>query len=338
MTMSSSPDTSRQPEANAATQLADLTAQLNERDELVQVLTQRLEAAAEQLDRIRRNGGDRVHGGGGGGSAGLSPDWIKRQTALTERLEFLMDAVEELKPLSMLERVDRRVEAMIDVVREGGNLSVSGSYNSDNAESSRTQQSHSTSNSDGAGEKSDWEKMKAELMGDSTEEESTEKNESSTESSGIDSIEQKTGLGDELDFMPTVIPELIDIEIASMDDLKSAVVTRDVYIAELHSELRRIRLQRPVNWKVIREMSPSEMKPTFEKLEQRLQVELKKEELDLSLERAKVAREQGQLEQIRRRLEKEIRRLGSAQQETGGTAIAEGKDGKGWRGLFGKRT
>ena len=76
-------------EQSGAEQIATLLDQMRSKDALVAQLTEGLEAAAEQLDRIQRSGADRRHPSGGGGS---SRELVEQTGHLTSRVEEALES------------------------------------------------------------------------------------------------------------------------------------------------------------------------------------------------------------------------------------------------------
>src|SRR5262249_9373824 len=97
-------------------QISSLESQLREKEQLVTALTERLEQAADQLDRIRRNGGDRVLRGGGGG---LPPELIEEQRALTTALQHAVEQWEAAQPGAALGRIEVQIRELRDLVTNG---------------------------------------------------------------------------------------------------------------------------------------------------------------------------------------------------------------------------
>ncbi|HSG71507.1 MAG TPA: hypothetical protein VLA12_13885, partial [Planctomycetaceae bacterium] len=70
-----------------------LQEKLNQKEQVVQALTTRLEQAAEQLDRLRRSGADR----GGKLLAGIPAEVIEEQKTLINDLKATIKSWEELQ-------------------------------------------------------------------------------------------------------------------------------------------------------------------------------------------------------------------------------------------------
>ena len=82
--------TQSQSEQTGAQQIAALMDQMRSKDTLVLQLTERLGAAAEELDRLQRSGADRRAGGGGPGAS--SRELMEQTGQLTSRVEEALDS------------------------------------------------------------------------------------------------------------------------------------------------------------------------------------------------------------------------------------------------------
>ena len=81
-------------------QLTTLEAQLQEKEQLVAALTERLEQAAEQLDRLHRTGADRAMRTGGGG---FPAEMVEQQKQLVDDLQRSVQQWEDMQPGAMLD-------------------------------------------------------------------------------------------------------------------------------------------------------------------------------------------------------------------------------------------
>ncbi|MEZ6067564.1 MAG: hypothetical protein R3B90_18070 [Planctomycetaceae bacterium] len=113
--------------------------------------------------------------------------------------------------------------------------------------------------------------------------------------------------------------------------LHASILARDEYISYLIREFRTRRPLTRLDWDALAK-SPEDVTVRLQRLEQRLHVEIQKEELSLSLERARISREQVELQKVRTRLEKEIRRLGAtaADKSSASDLNASNSDSGGW--------
>ncbi|MBC7815966.1 MAG: hypothetical protein IAG10_03600, partial [Planctomycetaceae bacterium] len=88
---------------------------LKERDQIVQMLTQRLEQAADQLDRMQRTGGGR----GGAVAAGVPPELLENQQTMSGQMTQLLGQWEELQAAEMLTRIESRLNELHHLVSSG---------------------------------------------------------------------------------------------------------------------------------------------------------------------------------------------------------------------------
>lgn len=287
---------------DAARQIAALTAELQEREQLIETLTERLEEAAEQLDRVHRSGGDRALRGqsGTGGGAGLPSQMLEQHLASQGRLESFLQEWEDVQGASLLRRVDSRLEKLIEILRSDSPAGASAG-------------SHAMS---AAVSECDRRDVSAESVEQRPDESPAE--------------EAAIALPD------PPLPVAADETCA--ETLQTAVNARDMYITYLIRELRSRRPNEAIDWEAIRGC-PEEFEQRLQALEQQLQQNLQREELSISLERAKLGRERAELDRIRTRLDREIRQFGHAQhREAAEAPSSEESDNRStWRSLFGKR-
>ncbi len=94
-----------------------LEAQLADRDQLVAALTERLEQAAEQLDRLHRTGADR---GVRSGILGIPPELIQQQQKLVEDLQQAIQQWEDMQPGAFFGRLESQLTQIHDLVLNYG--------------------------------------------------------------------------------------------------------------------------------------------------------------------------------------------------------------------------
>jgi hypothetical protein len=307
--------------ASPAEQILMLTAELQERDRLVELLTERLEQAAEQLDRIHRTGADRGPRPAGGG--GLSGEAAERQAAVNERLDALLEAFEQIQAPALLERIDLRLDKLVHLLRDG-----CGANESRESSAHRTPGPAATPGNGPDG----WAELKAKLLKDQPAAAASAPVASAPSPGACAAAPAAAAAEPEADELPITEPPAPFAEGESDPQvLATAVQARDAYILSLINEFRRYRRSQPIDWESVKDC-PEELHKRLQRLEHRLLQEVKREELALSLERARLAREQAQLEQLRTRLDKEIRRLGSS-----APAEAEEPTTGSWSRVFGRK-
>jgi hypothetical protein len=86
--------------------------------------------------------------------------------------------------------------------------------------------------------------------------------------------------------------------------------------------------------------APEELRARLQQLEADYREHLRREECDMALERARLAREQNRLKQDRHKMELQMRKLGFTSDEfklPGGGSEAESGDDRSWRKMFGRK-
>ncbi len=305
---------------------SELEAKLREKEQLVGVLTQRLEQAAEQLDRVRRNGGDRRSGGGS-----MPVEFIEQQAKTLEELQLAVERFEAADSAEKLARIEMRVTEIRDMLVSGGaTVSANGSATDDGR--SPDQDS-----------KAAWEAMKAQLMGDGDEEppasnavEPSAAGNGQADESADSSVTPPPTMQAVLDVDPVDPPEEIDVEAVDAEALKQAVLDRDEYIAHLLARLRveQTRTHHPVDWEALADC-PDDLRERLEVQESKLEDALRRAEVELSLERARLSRVESELEHRGERLEKELVKLGIDDESLDKAADESAEKGPRWMRILG---
>jgi len=132
-------------------------------------------------------------------------------------------------------------------------------------------------------------------------------------------------------------PEPVDAQNATREELAQACETRDTYVVYLLQRLRRIESlgHVPNSWAGLENL-PDQLHARLESLEKRLEETLRLAEVELSLQRAKMAREEVRIRVIDEQLQKDLKR---ARLESGAASDADaGKDeqaGSRWKRMLG---
>lgn len=288
-----------------AEQIASLMDQVRSKDTLVMQLTERLEQAAEQLDRLHRSGADKRHGGGGGG--GGSRELVEQTGALTTRVEEALEAWNQTGP--QFDYICQRLDEIAGSLQGGATPSKGNSRSS-----SPSHAPASAAPAAGAAGGSFWEKMKSNMMDGSPAPAATPASTAPASPGQSPSAEGTEGAATSSDVVLQRIsapaPAVIEVETASIEELREAVTTRDNYISAIISELRTAE-PFPTLPSDLKEsgIAPEELVASLLEMESRLKTKMLREELDLSLERARIARERSKLELVKNQLESQIRRL-----------------------------
>lgn len=310
--------------------IAALEAKIKEKNKLVKSLTSHLEQAAEKLDRLHRKGtGKSVS------VAGIPKELVEQQKTLTEDLNRIVEQWEAMQMDAAMGRIEMQITEIRDLITSGSGVSGGTTIQAIRELSAISIQSndnqvsesiHALESQPAAGS---YEAMKAGLLSGSESQPSAEpapqitipaatvpeealQSESlSTETAPKEKEEANTYIEEEIqDVEP---PESIDLEHAQPDQLKEAIESRDTYLGYLIRKLRAAELSPRFTrgWQEL-EQTGEAVKERLEQLEETLNDNLVRAEIELSLERARLGRESIRLEQLEVQIEKKMKRLGSS--------------------------
>jgi hypothetical protein len=314
-----------------------LESQLAEKEQLVAALTERLEQAAEQLDRLHRTGADRALRAG---FAGIPPELIQQQQKLVDDLQRAVQQWEDMQPGAFFGRLESQLAHIQELVRysdrSGGERSSGSSSFSDHAESEHGGAERGNSRrSSSDSPQSILSFLKSGLQSEAAADESPKYEEAASPTSPAASVAVEIAL-------PPLqeAPEAIDSVNASQTELAAACERRDSYIIYLLQRLRQVESRGyvPNSWAGLENM-PAELRQRLEVLERRLQETLRLAEVELSLQRAKLAREEARVKSMDDQMQKELRRARDAndsheeEERRGDESSAGGR----WRRMLGRR-
>lgn len=316
-------------------QIELLESQLQEKEDLVFALTERLEQAAEQLDRFRRTGAKQNRGGGGG----IPAEIIEEQKSLFDEMRQMITQWEASQPGATLGRIEVQVTELRDLV--SGNFLGSGGGGAggqlasgigealsslQNQASAAASKPAASTTEDESHEPGSWEAQKAALMAGEpipTPEDSPSKAPVAAKEVPV------TAQTDESSDTPTPI----DLESADVEQLRAAVEERDQIIAALKERLQQSGGSGEVVKYDLMESVPDEFREKLEALEEEWKDKIRETEVELSLERAKMAREKAELQQQQHKMQKEREKLGVGAHSKSGGDSADADDGGGGRWL-----
>lgn len=277
----------------------ELQKKLSEREKMVSALTSRLEQAAEQLDRLRRSGADR----GGKLLSGIPAEVIDEQRDLINDLKSAIQHWEELQSTSAMGRFEAQLAELREMLAEQLNLKgkidtrSSGSLLGSPAPSKPSKPS-SSRHDEGAGGGS-WDEMKARLLGDSGQKDSSTDNsdvmipgaeppssqaEQIPGSEPSDETPTETSFDVEIHERPVPVENFED---ADAETLRSAVTARDEHIDHLMDVIQ-----------TLKEQGGMVELEDAKKRQAELEEKLRKSEIEMSMERAKLSREESRLKQL----------------------------------------
>ncbi len=323
----------------------DLFQQLDEKNQLIAALTERLEQAAEQLDRNHRNGSDRGVRLGGGG---VPAEFVEQQQALANDVHQMVEQWDQMQAGATLGRIELQVGELrdylaqrLDKLHVSASPAPTSSASDESSVGSVKQYMEAVQPTAAAPDANSYENLKAQLLGDeipttpaAPAEELPEVG--STVSEPIQSND--TPAVTDVAELPDG-PEPIDVESASLEILQQAVLERDQYIMLLIQKMRSSQKDRLLdsNWKEL-ESVPHDLHATLCELQADLNKTLRMAEVEFSLERARMGREANHLKQARAELEREMRHLS---RNANGSADGDESDESAgfsnrWKRLMGK--
>jgi hypothetical protein len=314
--VSTEPDSQRADAANtgpseealrADQRLAELEKEVAEKDELVTALTVQMEQLAEQLDRLQRTGADRKRGAAGG----LPPELVESQKKIAGDLERVVQQWEDMQAGLALGRIEIQITELRDFIAErlaGGAPALDGPAGSafprlpssivlervtlNSGPTRPIEEPAADSPALEAASSSAWESMKSKMLDESPA--------PSEPAIDLESVP---------DEEPPV-PHAVNAEMATPSELADALDQRDAYIAYLLKKVRRLTpVPAPPDWLSL-ERVPEDLCQALQAQTKQLEEHLRMAEIELSMERARIGREQAQLRQQHELIEKQMRRLG----------------------------
>ncbi len=299
--------------------VAELERRLAERNQLVEILTERLEQAADQIDRLQRSGGALKSDA----PAGLPPEFVNEHRDLAERLETFHGAWEERYEGPPLRRIEASLTELVerfDELRSGGLSpgSASDAAPSNPPVTSLLEQFQDEADSD---QNSDGQELETtdEPSGGQAPAHAVR---ASAPTGAPNRIEIVLLSADDENLPENVpIPAAIDVDQATHGDLHDAVLQRDQYLSWLCQKVRSLssRLEAWLrHFESEQQGTPSGEQ--FQELRQLIHSKVQVLEVELSIERAKLFREESRLEQEQERLTRERDLL---DKERGSSAASE---------------
>ncbi len=292
----------------------ELMAALHERDGVVQMLTQRLEQAADQLDRLQRSGADRR-----GSIPGVPAEFLDSQQTLLDQMNRVLGQWEEMQAGHTLVRIESQIQEIHELVANGTTTMSSSSVAAPTPRTS-VSATNTTSAAKAISSKSSWECIKAAMMAD----ESLTAPQPAT-SSQVSSAVVTSPTAFPLPTTSTPIseapplpelPSFVEIQQATPDELRLAIQSRDECISTL---VRRVVAQdqttRIPDWTQLAQ-APADLRRTLDDIRRQLQEKLRIAEVDLSLQRARMAREEARLQTKAEQIERQMRKIGMSTEDS----------------------
>ena len=276
--------------------MQQLETRLADREQLVSILTDRLEQAADELDRIKRSGGVVP---GSGANAGDAASLLAGHQEVADKLDRFVDAWEERYEGPALRRMEAGIEELRERLEEA---TLHG-----NSAASRLSLNNEVSSQFGAINQSSLDSP----------------NHAETEGSQDAVPTRKTldapvrlvliSSDDVPDDLDVPIPEPIDAEDAAPQELQKGITDRDAYIRWLCHQVRDI-TGRLEGWlgEVQARSDDVTMHKRIDEIEKVIHDQLRIAEIDVSIERAKLSRDQATLNEQTAQLAREREQLAKA--------------------------
>ena len=312
-------------------QIAELSAEnealkndLLAKEDLITALTDRLEQAAEQLDRLRRSGADRGWRGGGG----LPGDVIQDQRAAVEELKQIAARFDEMQAATTLGRLEMQVSELRDLI-------VTLQQSPSRPETPASQRTPVFSGPAGSSAfttpaptgGSWWDRQKAAMLGDEPGSESPQ-DEGSTAEVGAASTDNgadlessdRRAIPDFSEFLfeiPPLPPEPHWDEL-TLEQACALLRERDALLIQLREPLVQAHMANlfAQGFGSIAAL-PDDLRTELSDLQDQWEARFRKHETELSIERARLAREQMQARQLQEQLRKQANDAGSAAARAG---------------------
>jgi hypothetical protein len=330
-----------------ATDLVDaelIQNRLREKEQLVAALTERLEQAAEQLDRLRRTGVDKGRRPLGGG---FPAEVIEEHKTTLEDLKRVISRWEEMQAEVTLGRIETQIAELRDLMVGSGRagtfsdaatIARSGANAPASPVPPRERPAAAPEHTPAAkgGGNAWWEAQKAAMLGEAAPEGAQASAESPAPQAAAEPLDAAPkAIPASCDLSGLKIPDLpapVDFENVTLEEARAAIRERDAVIQQLRDPLVLLQAagQLPADLPSLDNL-PAPVKERIAELEAQWQAKFRQVELDLSLERARLAREQAAIRQQQEALQKQSRKGGHS-----GKAAAE-EDAKGDEGSSSKR-
>jgi hypothetical protein len=295
-----------------------LKTQLKEKEELVAALTERLELAAEQLDRFQRSGANQNVRSSAGG---FSPELIERHESLVDEMHLAVQQWNDMQAGAALGNLETQVSELRDLVSPNSSGSRQPRWQdrliqSGDVQSETFDDEVETSGGDESATEqgNHWEALKSHLMGADDEPAENTTRPAANDAGDAGSIEDDGVKPDHPASAPDEFadpPQPIDADETDVTILQGAVSERDEYIGFLIRKLRDVSSPTylPADWAEW-EASPEELCRQVEELQSQLTESLRLSELEHSLERARLGREEARVRQMEEAVRKTLRQLG----------------------------
>ena len=316
--------------------------QLREKEQLVAALTERLELAAEQLDRVRRTGADKGRRPLGGG--GLPAELVEEHKSTLEDLKRVIARWEDIQAEAALGRIETQIVELRDLVVSGGIVSTGGAASGPAVAHSgpslpvpareRPAAAGAPRPTAKGGGNAWWEAQKSAMLGEpvsAAAQAVTQQSAAADLDKPAERTSDSSGAFDLAGFNIPDLPAPVNLEEISPEEAHAAIRERDALIQQLREPLLLWKTagQLPPGFRSIAEI-PEPLTRCIADLEVQWQAKFRHVELDLSLERARLARDQSAVRQQQEALQKQSRNGGGVSKADAGDKDEDGSSRRRW--------
>jgi hypothetical protein len=316
---------------------------VQEKDQLLRILSDRLEQAVEQLDRFRREGVQATFDEVKPARPGLADD----EPDLRDDLRQMLDDWQSLQQRGWFEQLEQRLDSIHQSVTRGGSNTDSAPLS--NAPSVEIPAKGAANTKD---DSSSYTSSVADILqrfgGNEASKETVTANESKAIAIRNTAVvpafgappSNRDSISDRMIVSFPESPDEIDVETADLATLKAAVNARNAYISQLEEYLQTMEAtaQQPVEIPSLADLTDSQSQ-VLDSWSESMRKEFRQTQIQISLERAKLSRETMKLQHQQQLVESELKRLELARRATliGSDDEVGGETAKprGWKGLFG---
>ncbi|MCA9067910.1 MAG: hypothetical protein KDA84_03255 [Planctomycetaceae bacterium] len=288
----------------------ELKQQLTEKNQTVATLTEYLEQAAEKLNNLQKQTSAHKP------VQAFDAEMVHRQMELVSQLKAAVKEWEDLQAPSTLERIGTQLDTLRETILDGLSQQQSSPLepttpNPQELPTSTLSTAHlmtsSISSESGDGEESGlsgWEALKAEML----QEEGT--------TPEIDEEVQNIDLREELDVLVNR-PAPVDQDCHDCEMWQEAVDARETYMISLIRALRVVESRRrgAPDWESFTN-APEPLREEVAQYAAELHQTLRNAEVELSIERARISRQESVIAQQRREIDKALKKQGLNQPQS----------------------
>jgi hypothetical protein len=319
---------------------------VQEKDQLLCILSERLEQAVEQLDRFRREGTQPTFEEQ---APSLNDDSTEVKGDLRDDLRQMLDDWQGLQQRGWFDQLNQRLDSIQRLASQVDVKSHSG-FNSA-AQASAPVESPAKSKVSQHDDAGDYTSSVADILkrfGKETSKEPEVPVKSVVETparsetlplvAGV-TISERSTISERMLVPLPPHPEDVDIETADLATLKSAVAARDSYIAQLEEYLQTMEntAQQQIQFPNLSELTETQ-RQVLDHWSESIRKEFRQTQIQISLERAQLSRETMKLQHRQHLVESEMKRLDMARRAGllgSDDELNDGTKARGWMGLFG---